>query len=336
MKLYDEEWKAFQAFKAEEESAFPFITDTQKHQLLAKAAELKSWQGENPHLHNLLTLFVVIFNLAALFFFGYYFPIHFQLSLIAEFFIGLVFGLLMYGMTVYSLHEVNAHNQGFRGKSLFINLGNFIVFNLCRLNYADPIFYKTQHYSHHSVVGTKEDKAFTNAISLKRFLISIIPFCVATPMCDYKIHTSDEWSKSKAVSEILSTIFLISIVLVTWKYQSGVHALIFLVMAPWSSFFFDRLRETSEHNFMPDKKGNEARSFGMSFWGMIIGGGPWGQSCHLAHHLAPALPWYLQLKLHQSLELHLDEKQKKVFLRGGFFDYPKLWIEIIQKQKKYF
>ncbi len=336
MKLYDEEWKAFQAYQEAEGSEFPTLTQKQKDDLLAYSRELKDWQRENPTVHNLLTLAVVLVNVSLIAVLGFVVPAAVDLGPLAQVFLSVAYGLAAYGLTVYSLHELNGHNQGFRGRGALVRAGNFVALNLCRIFHADPEFYKTQHYSHHSLVATREDRAFTNAISLRRFLVSIIPFSVATPFCDYKIHTSDEWSRSKAASELVSLGLLLSICANLYVHQGPANVLIFAAVAPWASFFFDRLRETSEHNFMPGQRGNEARSFGLTFWGLVVGGGPWGQCCHLAHHLAPSLPWYLQLRLQRRLERTLDERQKKVFLRGGFVDYLVLWKEIFSKQKIYF
>ena len=336
MKLYPEEWKAFISFQENESNHFPEITNQQKKTLLERAHVLKGWQKKNIRLHNIITASVLIFNLSMLAFLGLVLPTLVQISFLQQAFISLLYGLIAYGLSVYSLHELNGHNQGFIGNSKFIKLLDFFAKNACRISHADPVFYKTQHYSHHTYTGTEEDKAFTNAISFKRFLISIIPFAVATPFCDYKIHTSDEWSKSKAISEILSTILLLAITINLYFTQRWGHALIFVTVAPWSSFFFDRLRETSEHNFMPNSKGSEARSFGLSFWGLVVGGGPWGQCCHLMHHISPSLPWYLQITLQRDFEKMLTSKQKSVYLSGGFFNYILLWRDIIKKQHRYF
>ena len=41
-------------------------------------------------------------------------------------------------------------------------------------------------------------------------------------------------------------------------------------------FYLDRLRQFTEHNLMPLDNLNGSRSFGFGFWGMLVGGGPWG------------------------------------------------------------
>jgi fatty-acid desaturase len=336
MKLYPEEWKAFESFIIKESSSFPLLSQEQKSALLSRAAELKNWQQKHPLIHNSITVTVVLFNLGLLITIGFIVPSVFKISLFEQVLLTILYGHTAYGLTVFSLHELNGHNQGIKGEGKIAQFLDLLCKSACRLNHADPVFYKTQHYSHHQQVGTQEDKAFTNAISIKRFLISIIPFAVATPFCDYKIHTDDKWSKSKAISEILATSLLLGVAITLYLNQSWIHALIFVVLAPWSSFLFDRLRETSEHNFMPNTKGSEARSFGVTFWGLIVGGGPWGQCCHLMHHIAPTLPWYFQITLQKDFEKMLDEKQKRVFLRGGVVDYLKLWKEILKKQNLYF
>ena len=53
-----------------------------------------------------------------------------------------------------------------------------------------------------------------------------------------------------------------------------------LLIAPHFGFYLDRLRQFTEHNLMPLDNRSGARSFGIGFWGLFMGGGPWGQPCH--------------------------------------------------------
>ncbi len=67
------------------------------------------------------------------------------------------------------------------------------------------------------------------------------------------------------------------------------------VFLPHVGFYLDRVRQFTEHNLMPLDNPNGSRSFGIGFWGLLVGGGPWGSPCHWEHHLVPSLPWYQQL-----------------------------------------
>jgi fatty acid desaturase len=101
-------------------------------------------------------------------------------------------------------------------------------------------------------------------------------------------------------------------------------ALTLLVINIHFAFLLDRLREGIEHNLMPLERANGTRNFGWGFWGMLIGGGPWGQSCHLSHHLAPMLPWYHQLLLHRTLQRILTPAQREVFFLRPVTGFP--WL----------
>ncbi len=57
---------------------------------------------------------------------------------------------------------------------------------------------------------------------------------------------------------------------------------------------------------MPLDNANGSRSFGLGFWGLLVGGGPWGSPCHWEHHLVPSLPWYQQLILHRHVVSRAD------------------------------
>jgi fatty acid desaturase len=75
---------------------------------------------------------------------------------------------------------------------------------------------------------------------------------------------------------------------------------------------------------MPSGRYNSARSMGYGFWGLLIGGGPWGQPCHQVHHLFPGLAWYNQLRMHNRFVRALTQEQKERFLLPGLLGFPKL------------
>ena len=90
-----------------------------------------------------------------------------------------------------------------------------------------------------------------------------------------------------------------------------------LVFLPHVGFYLDRLRQFTEHNLMPLDNKNGSRSFGLGFWGMLVGGGPWGTPCHWVHHLVASIPWYQQLMLHRY-DL-------------AFTGFPKLWWRLVRE-----
>jgi fatty acid desaturase len=94
------------------------------------------------------------------------------------------------------------------------------------------------------------------------------------------------------------------------KYGLAFVLLTMLVFVPHVGFLLDRLRQFTEHNLMPLDNRNGARSFGTGFWGLLVGGGPWGQPCHWEHHLVPSLPWYQQILLHQHVRRILTPRQR--------------------------
>jgi fatty acid desaturase len=109
------------------------------------------------------------------------------------------------------------------------------------------------------------------------------------------------------------------------KFFGLVFTLLTLVVfSTHFGFYADRLRHFAEHNLMPLENKNGARSFGLGFWGLLIGGGPWGQACHWMHHLVPGIPWYQQLQLHSYVVKILTPQQREQFMLEPVIGYPKL------------
>jgi fatty acid desaturase len=95
-------------------------------------------------------------------------------------------------------------------------------------------------------------------------------------------------------------------------------------------FYLDRVRQFTEHNLMPLDNPNGSRSFGLGFWGMLVGGGPWGSPCHWEHHLVASIPWYQQLMLHRFVVRLLTPQQRKQFLLEPIIGFPRLWWRLIR------
>ena len=107
------------------------------------------------------------------------------------------------------------------------------------------------------------------------------------------------------------------------------------VVLPHAGFYLDRLRQFTEHNLMPLENKNGSRSFGVGFWGLLVGGGPWGSPCHWEHHLVASLPWYQQILLHRYLVGLLTPKQREQFLIEPVIGFPKLWWRLIREPNSF-
>jgi hypothetical protein len=77
------------------------------------------------------------------------------------------------------------------------------------------------------------------------------------------------------------------------------------------------------------------RSFGLGFWGLVVGGGPWGQPCHWEHHLVASVPWYQQLMLHRYVVTLLTPRQRKQFLIEPITGFPKLWWRLLRESNAF-
>jgi fatty acid desaturase len=108
-----------------------------------------------------------------------------------------------------------------------------------------------------------------------------------------------------------------------------------LVVTPHVGFYVDRLRQFTEHNLMPLDNRNGARSFGVGFWGLFVGGGPWGQPCHLVHHLVASLPWYQQVVLHRHFKQLLTARQRGQFLIAPVIGFPRLLWRIVRDANRF-
>jgi fatty acid desaturase len=204
--------------------------------------------------------------------------------------------------------------------------------NVCRLFFADPEFYKSRHVFHHSRFGTSEDGAFTNFVLPRRFLLCLLPLAGILPFNDYKIHAGEKFTRSRIISELLSFANLLGFAAaMTVLYGFWFAAFVLVLGGPWVAFVLDRLRETTEHNLMPTHFKNGARSFGPGFWGFLVGGGPWGQPCHLMHHLAPSLPWYMQLGMHLEVKALMTSEQRRAFMVRPVFGYPLLVAHVLRQ-----
>lgn len=137
------------------------------------------------------------------------------------------------------------------------------------------------------------------------------------------------YTPSRVLSLTLSAIYHgVFLILIAERYSLLTAVIAIVVIFPNFAFWLDRLRQYMEHNVMPLNVVDGARDLGLDFWGMLIGGGPWGQPCHWSHHLYPGVPWYNQLRLHRFIGNILTLEQKEVFFLKPLVGFPQklFWV----------
>ncbi len=326
MKVYQSEldnWsKARAQIKAEA------LTSEQLNSIDFKSRQLLKQTLDHQYLHNLAGL-ILISALIALDLYVFTLKgVHGMVILT------LVHGFILYGLTNYTMHEGAGHKRIILGQNKVLKILAFIVHNLSRIFFADPYYYQQSHPSHHQHLGLPQDQAFTQMVEPKRILKSFLPGAAIFEFNDYKIHSGDAWTKSKTATLILGLAYSF----ILWKlavknHHPALMIFIILVGTPWVSFTLDRLRESSEHMLMKSDDLPEARELGNNFWGYLIGGGPWGQPCHLSHHISPALPWYQQLRLSAHLKKVMTPAQREHFFVSSF---PKKFSKLMKKNAAFF
>ncbi|MFY2564259.1 fatty acid desaturase [Corallococcus terminator] len=238
---------------------------------------------------------------------------------------GAVHGFLVCGIVTFSVHEGAAHNLIIIGRGRLASGLRVLANNACRLFLADPLHYTEAHASHHRSLGTQDDGSFTHFVRFRRLLGSLLPLAPMISHSDYFPWRPREHTRSRKLSVALTNVYLVlCAVLATWLHGLLFTGVALFLIGSWLSFVLDRLRESTEHLFMPLDRVNGTRELGLGFWGLLLGGGPWGQPCHLAHHLAPALPWYQQLRLHFFLRRVLSPEQRRHFFLRPVIGLPSL------------
>jgi hypothetical protein len=249
--------------------------------------------------------------------------------LVASLVCGGLHSYLLYSLSVFSMHEGAAHGIVFPGAHPVSRALNWSAANLCRIGAAEPRYFAEHHMSHHSKFGTENDGEFLNFVQPRRFWLTLLPFAAFVNFTDFVAHRPPHYTRGRIASAVVALSYHGAYGLVMADRFGALFALLsFVLFLPHVGFFLDRLRQFSEHNLMPLDNKEGARSFGVGFWGLLIGGGPWGQPCHWEHHLVASLPWYLQIRLHFYLKGLLTEAQKRQFLLQPAIGYPKLLLRL--------
>jgi hypothetical protein len=331
MKLYDSEITTWRNLRAELKAPPPLSIE-QLAQINAKSKELLLQTTDHRIQHNTLGLLLIalllILDLSL-------FTVPGATALVIA---TLLHSFLAYSLTVYTMHEGAGHKRIILGSNTPTKFLSKITNNLSRLFFSDPYHYSQMHPSHHSSLGTERDLAFTQVVEPIRIAKCFLPLAGILPFNDYKIHGDDKINRSGLLSLLIGGVYHSVLIWIASKNHNFYVSLFAIVgIAPWIGFSLDRLRETSEHLLMKSDDLPEARDLGANAWGYLIGGGPWGQPCHLTHHCAPALPWYQQIRLSRFIKQTMtDEQRRHYFVPEGLLSYPIKFSKLIKENRQAF
>ncbi|MCY1014543.1 fatty acid desaturase [Pyxidicoccus sp. MSG2] len=332
MNQHPEDQQRAVAFQRRELEAFPSLTKAQLDDLRHKSHALQQEFRAHPVLHDTLNVLLLLglfaADLLSLTVLPFLSPWPLSTpggAALAGVVSGAVHSFLVCGIVTFSVHEGAAHNLIILGRGPVARALRLLANNACRLFLADPVHYAEAHGTHHRSLGTPEDGSFTHFVRFRRLLGALLPLAPMLSHSDYFPWRPREHTRSRRLSVALTNSYLLfCAVLATWLHGPVFMLVALLVVGSWLSFVLDRLRESTEHLFMPLDRANGTRELGLGFWGLLLGGGPWGQPCHLTHHLEPALPWYQQLRLHFFLRRVLTAEQRRHFFPRPVIGVPHL------------
>lgn len=332
MQLHPEELELARAF--ERSMSFEALSKEQMKLIMDRGREQYHWFKKHPGTHALINLAVLIFLLGADYVILLRLPSLFLPQSVAHttariitaaLIAGGLHSWLMYSLIVFSMHEGAAHRIIFPHDDPVSRLLNRIACNLCRLAAGEPDYYSEHHMSHHAKFGTEQDGEFLNYVTPRRYWLTLLPYANIFNYSDFIAHRPLNYTRSRIVSAVIALAYQGTFGYFVARRYGAAFAIISLALfVPHAGFYLDRLRQYTEHNLMPLDNKDGARSFGLGFWGMLIGGGPWGSPCHWEHHLVASVPWYQQLMLHRFVVRMLSRQQRKQYLLQPVVGYPKL------------
>jgi Fatty acid desaturase len=321
------------------------LSPDQMKLILDRGRALFHWYREHLAIHYALNFLVLVFliggdylvllRLPSLFLAG---PDNqpFARILLAAIVCGSLHSWLLYSTSVFSMHEGAAHKNIFPGTNPASRALNWFASNLCRIAASEPHYYSQGHMSHHARFGTEADGEFLNFVLPRRYWLTLLPFAAFLNYTDFLAHRPPSYTKGRIISATVAVIYeLIYAFLMAQAFGWTFVLLTMLLFLPHVGFFLDRLRQFTEHNLMPLENKDGSRSFGFGFWGMLIGGGPWGSPCHWEHHLVASLPWYQQLALHAYVKKVLTPEQKKQFMLEPVIGFPKLLYRMLTEPTQF-
>jgi hypothetical protein len=319
---------------------FEPLTKDQIGSIMERGRELHRWYKSHHRTHSLISGLVLVFllgsdYLALLKLPGLWLAARSHNGAGPVVVAGLVCGLLhcwlMYSIGVFTMHEGAAHKSIFPLRGPLSRFGNFATYHLARITGGVPDFYSEKHMIHHSKFGTTEDAEFLNFVTPRRYWMTFLPFAAVINFSDFVLHRPANYTKSRWITLVVALTYHVPYMYLTYKLWGGWFTILVLLSFTQLGFYLDRVRQFTEHNLMPLDNLNGSRSFGLGFWGMLVGGGPWGSPCHWEHHLVASIPWYQQLILHRYVVRLLTPRQRKQFLITPFIGFPLLWWRVLRE-----
>jgi hypothetical protein len=327
-----------------EQTPFLPLTQEQIRRIMNRGRELHRWYSTHHRTHCLINAAVLSFLLLSDYFVLLELPGVWLAPetrnpvgsvILAAVIVGAIRCWLMYSLGVFSIHEGAAHKAIFPPIGPVSRIGHFLASNLSRVVGSDPIYYAGGHMRHHSKFGTKDDEEFLNFVSPRRYWPTFLPFAMAINYSDFVAHRTLRPNLSSLVTTVVALAYQGTYGYLMYRRWGLLFVLVATFFFTNVGFYIDRVRQFTEHNLMPLDNLNGARSFGLGFWGMLIGGGPWGSPCHWEHHLVASIPWYQQLILHRYVVKMLTPEQRKQFLIEPVVGYPKLWWRLIRETNSF-
>lgn len=321
---------------------FEHLNREQIHQVMAYGRELHRWFRTHPRLHAAISFFVICGIFAVDWLVCIALARWFVVAvpgmwayIFAAVAVGIAHSLHIYWISIYSLHEGAAHNVIFPGKSRLSRMASFLSTNMCRLAAADPEYYSRCHMAHHAKFGSEHDSEFLNFVFPRRLWLSFLPLAGFFNYTDFYVHREATYTRSRTVSAVIAATYNGLYLLMLFHFFGLLFTVIVALLMPHVGFYLDRMRQFTEHNLMPLENNSGARSLGVGFWGLLIGGGPWGQPCHLAHHMVASIPWYQQIILHRYIVGLLTETQRRQFLLRPVVGFPALLWAIVRESNAF-
>jgi hypothetical protein len=338
MKLHLEDLAAARRHQDRELVGYPALTDPQRRILREQARRAVAWTNAHPHLHNAIGVAVLTSLFAADVFALLVLPALLPLdpgrwtgTLLAAAICGTLHGVLVLNIVTFSVHEGAAHDRIILGGGPVARALRLLANNACRLFLADPVYYAEGHYDHHRAFGTERDGSFASHVRPRRLLVACLPLAPLFSTSDFIPWRPQAWTASRRLSHRLTHLHLALLLAPTIALHGWTFALVAVLgIGSWLSFALDRVRESTEHVFLPLDRTHGTRDLGLGFWGLLLGGGPWGQPCHAAHHLEPALAWYQQLALHVTLRRILTPAQRRLFFLRPGIGFPLLLARVLR------
>ena len=329
MKFHPEEYEGAKRYW--EKKRFVGLSDEERRVIVEKGKDLMKFHRRHPVAHNLINLFAFLVLFAADWWALLRLPSFIASPIVCGIVVGVLHSYIMYSLVIYTMHEGAAHKLIVLGNGVVSNFFSLIANNLGRIALAESDYYAREHLLHHAHFTTPKDGEFLNFVFPKRLYKSFIPYASIFNFCDFKTHTGMVFTPSRIFSIALFIVYhAVFVFFMARSYSWAMIIISIIVIAPNLAFWLDRLRQFTEHNLMPLDVVNGARDLGLGFWGMLIGGGPWGQPCHWTHHLVPGVPWYNQLRLHSFVKKAIAPEKRSTFFLKPVVGFPRLIFHILR------